>query len=249
MIKLVAFDWNGTILADTNAVVAGDNAVLKYFGRRKTTLKEVQENFIMPIRDFYIAMNIDPKQLDENPGKMWSLFAKAYEPLEKKCRTRSGTKDILKYLKAKKIKVVIFSNHMVLHINKQLQRLNINGFVDEILARPLDDLSHLHKRSKEKKLHDSVNKFKIKPKEVLVVGDTEEEIDIAKHFGYYSVGLTGGNITTARLKATKPDFLIHNLKDLKKIIQRISNKRDTIIHSCMMVNNKHDLNNCCHSEK
>jgi phosphoglycolate phosphatase-like HAD superfamily hydrolase len=222
MIKLVAFDWNGTILADTKAIVAGDNAVLKYFGRRKTTLKEVQKKFIMPIRDFYIALHLDPKQLDKNPDKMWSIFAKAYEPLENKCRTRSGVKDILQYLQYNKIRTVIFSNHIIPHIHKQLHRLNIYSYVDRILARPLHDVSHLHIKSKDKKISELVDKLKIKPKEVMVVGDTEEEIEIAKHFGYYSVGLTGGNISTVRLKATKPDFLIHNLKDLKKIIQRIN---------------------------
>jgi phosphoglycolate phosphatase-like HAD superfamily hydrolase len=221
MIKLVAFDWNGTILADTNAVVAGDNAVLKYFGRKRTTLKEVQKKFIMPIRNFYIAMGLNPKALDRNSDKMWSIFLKAYEPLENKCRSRSGAKSVLQFLQNNKIKTIIFSNHMVQHIQKQLKRLNIYNYVDKILARELDDVSHLHIKSKDKKISELVNKLKIKPKEVLVVGDTDEEVDIAKFFGYYSAALTGGNTSTPRLKATNPDYLIHNLKDLKKIIQKL----------------------------
>lgn len=222
MIKLVAFDWNGTILADTNAVVAGDNAVLKYFGRKKTTLKEVQDKFTIPIRNFYVAMRLDPKVLDRNPDKMWSIFQNAYEPLENKCRSRAGAKLILQFLKDNGIKAVIFSNHMVKHIQKQLKRLNIDNYVDEILARDIDDVSHLHIKSKDKKISELVRKLKIKPREVLIVGDTDEEIDIAKFFGYYSVALTGGNTSTPRLKTMKPDFLIHNLKDLKQIISNIN---------------------------
>lgn len=65
--------------------------------------------------------------------------------------------------------------------------------------------------------------MEFKSKEVLVVGDTEEEIEIAKQFGCRSVGLTGGNISAARLKAAKPDFLIHNLNQLKSIINNSNN--------------------------
>lgn len=222
MIKLVAFDWNGTILADTNAIVAGDNAVLKYFGRKNTTLKEVQDKFTIPVKNFYIAMGLNPKILDKNPDKMWSIFQNAYEPLENKCRSRAGAKLILQFLKNNGIKAVIFSNHMIQHIQKQLKRLNIYNYIDTILARELNDSSHFHIKSKDKKISELVHKLTIKPKEVLIVGDTDEEIDIAKFFGYYSIALTGGNTSTPRLRAMKPDFLIHNLKDLKQIIIKLN---------------------------
>lgn len=61
IIKLVAFDWNGTILADTSAIVKADNAVLQHFGFPQTSLKEVQDDYRMPIRDFWAAMGVDLK--------------------------------------------------------------------------------------------------------------------------------------------------------------------------------------------
>ncbi|MBI3952775.1 MAG: HAD family hydrolase [Candidatus Doudnabacteria bacterium] len=222
MIKLVAFDWNGTILADTNAVVASDNAVLKHFGFRKTNLQKVQAAFQMPIRNFWTNLGLNGRFFDQHANEIIEVFYKNYEPLEQLCRTRSGAKEILQFLQREGIRTVIFSNHIIPHIQKQLIRLKINKFVDNVLAREIGDNTHTHQKSKNQKLKSFVKSLKLKTKEVLVVGDTEEEIEIAKEFGYYSVGLTGGNISTAKLKATKPDFLIHNLRELKAIINKLN---------------------------
>lgn len=219
MIKLVAFDWNGTILADTSAVVAGDNAVLKHFNHPKTDIKEVRAKFTMPIRDFYFAMGLDPKNF--NAATVSKIFYKAYEPLEQKCRTRAGAQAVLKWLKSQNISTVVFSNHIIPHIEKQSDRLKIARYIDKVLARPLGDISHMHTKSKDLRLKQYVRSLKLKPSEVLTVGDTEEEIEIAEMFGFYSVGLTGGNLSTKRLKSANPDFLIHNLKELKRLIQKI----------------------------
>ncbi len=63
---------------------------------------------------------------------------------------------------------------------------------------------------------------KLTTKEVVIVGDTLEEIEIAKNFGCYAVAITGGHNSTSRLKAMKPDFLLHNLSELKKIIVKLN---------------------------
>lgn len=64
--------------------------------------------------------------------------------------------------------------------------------------------------------------LKLTKKEVLLVGDTEEETDISKTEGFYTVAITGGYNTTTRLKKLKPEFLIHNMLKLKKIIKELN---------------------------
>lgn len=82
----------------------------------------------------------------------------------------------------------------------------------------------MHIKQKDQMLALSVDRRGLNSKEVLVIGDTIEEVEIGKKFGYSTVALTGGYQSTARLKAAKPDYLIHNLRDLKKIIQKINGK-------------------------
>ena len=60
-IKLVAFDWNGTILADTQAVLACDRFALQQIGEKPITLKQLQENFDIPVTNNNRRSNPRPK--------------------------------------------------------------------------------------------------------------------------------------------------------------------------------------------
>ena len=48
MIKLVVFDWNGTLFADAQAAVHGANARLTFLGLEPITLKQYREAFEIP---------------------------------------------------------------------------------------------------------------------------------------------------------------------------------------------------------
>jgi phosphoglycolate phosphatase-like HAD superfamily hydrolase len=86
----------------------------------------------------------------------------------------------------------------------------------------MSDQTHLLKRSKETKLADFIKKYKFKPREIISVGDTTEEVEIGRNLHLHTVAITGGENTTSRLKKAKPDFIIHNLKDLIPIIKKLN---------------------------
>jgi phosphoglycolate phosphatase-like HAD superfamily hydrolase len=223
MIKLVAFDWNGTILADTNAVVKSESATRIHFGLPPTNLKEFQQQYTIPIRDYWLTAGFDPQIFDRKADDIHKIFIKHYEPLENLSRTRSGTSKILKWLAQKNIKSIIFSNHIIPHVEKQAKRLQIFHYLNQVLARnSIEDSSHMINKGKGKKLFSYVQSMKLKPTEVIAVGDTTEEIEIGQKFGYYTVALTGGYHSVARLKKAKPDFLINNLAELQKILYKLN---------------------------
>ncbi|MBX4187367.1 MAG: HAD family hydrolase [Candidatus Doudnabacteria bacterium] len=221
MIKLVAFDWNGTILADTIPVLHAENAVRKKFGFKKTNLKQFREQYDIPIRKYWLASGFDPRTFEKQADEIQRIFLESYEPLEKISRTRTGAREILKWLTEEKVKTCIFSNHPQGHILVQVQRLKLAHTLNQIFGRDKGSNSHMHKRSKEEKLVAYVNQLKLKPNTVMTVGDTIEEIEIGKKHGFNTVAITDGYQSVARLKAANPDFLIHNLIDLKKIIAKL----------------------------
>lgn len=118
MIKLVAFDWNGTLFADTNLSVKACSDILEHFGYPRTTIKEYRDKFTIPIRNFWINMGLDPVLFDREGETIESIFLKSYEPLEKRARSRAGAREILKWFHTQNIKAIIYSNHIVPHIQK-----------------------------------------------------------------------------------------------------------------------------------
>lgn len=222
MIKLVAFDWNGTILSDTKASHNVSNITARTFGLKELSMLQYKRTFDIPIIDFWEANGFKRKDFLKNAEAVQELFVKHYEPMADRCRTRSGVRATLRELKKRKILSVIFSNHIRENIQRQLKRLKVEGHLVHILARENGDNSHLHSRNKEEKLCQFVKKHKLRPKEVMTVGDTCEEIEIGRKHGYITVAITDGYCTTARLKKHKPDFLIHNLVELVSIIKKLN---------------------------
>lgn len=222
MIKLIAFDWNGTLLSDTNLIVKADNIVLKKLNKKPITVTKFRQSFKVPILKYWPKVGISESDLKKNRKIINDLFHNSYEPLADKSRTRTGSRVILDWLKNNNIESTIYSNHTTPNIHRQLKRLKLDHLITEVLAREIGDDSHYHKNSKEEKLLNYIKKHKFKPHEVVSVGDTEEEIDVGKKFGYHTVAITGGYNTNSRLKKAKPDFLIHNMLELKKIIQKLN---------------------------
>lgn len=225
----MAFDWNGTIVADTEVTLRANNEVLKHFGFKPISLGQYRKHYDVPIRKYWISLGLDPNFFDQHAKEQERIFLSKFEPEEKRVRTRTGAKQILEYLKRQQIECLIFSNHIIPHIEARLEGLGIKKYFSKVLARPQHNRDHQHKKFKDQFLRDYIKAKKLTMKEIVIVGDTVEEIEIAKNFGCHSVAITGGHNSTLRLKAMRPDFLIHNLTELKRIIIKLNKPKVKIL--------------------
>lgn len=223
MIKLVAFDWNGTILSDTIACLKGDDAALIALGYKPISLKKFRDCFEIPLLNFYKNIGVDPNIPKDKYEKSEAEFHRVYEAYAAKSRTRAGVRDLLKFLKNHNIPCVIFSNHLPPSINRHLQRLKIANYFETVLANSHES-EILYKREKGERLQSYLKTKGVNPKEVLIVGDTAEEIEIARQLGGISVALTHGYYTTSRLKAAKPDYLFGDLRQIEGIIIKLQSQ-------------------------
>lgn len=222
MIKLVAFDWNGTLIADLSASVRANNIVYPLVGLKPLTTKRYQETFQVPIRDYWLKTGLSKKDYAKNFKRIEHIYHLNYERLVNKCRSRSGVSSLLRWLKNNHISSLIYSNHIVPQITRHFPRLGFNNLIGHVIARQPGDFSQLHSRTKSQKLNQYAITKKLKADQVLTIGDTEEEIEIGKQFGYHTVGITGGWNSVARLKKHHPDFLIHNMLELKNIVKQLN---------------------------
>ena len=220
MIKLVAFDWNGTIFADTYAIYKSDNEVAKLLKIEPVSFKAFQKYFDVPVKNFYLALGVSEEELDKRSAQIAKSFHTYYETRSSKLRSRAGARELLEWLSKNHINCVIFSNHIVESIKKQLKRLRLEKYFLEVIANSHIE-SALKGRSKQGKLKSYLNNKNFLAEEVLIIGDTTEEVEIGKELGITTVALTSGNCSITRLKAAKPDYLIHNLKDTIGIVRKM----------------------------
>ena len=219
MIKLVVFDWNGVLIADAAATVAVDKELFKAFGHEPLDMKTYREIFTMPIKEFFFAAGFTRAEMERNAVRIQEMFHKLYEPRIAKIRTRTGARKLLEYLGTKNIDAIILSNHTVEGITNQLRRLGIEKYFSRVIAN--DKHTTMARKNKAEKLVELVRGSQHKKDEILIIGDSMEEIEAARIAGIKCVSITGGYYSTRRLKKAKPDFLINNLTSMIDIIKKV----------------------------
>lgn len=221
MKNLVVFDWNGTLLADTAACMHADNHVLETFGGKKVTLNEYRDTIIIPAIQFYTQHGCSEEELRKDSARLGKVFHESYEPRVAQCRTRRGVRNILSWLQEHEIESIILSNHTVEGITMQLERLKIAKYVKDVLANSALD-SSMKGRNKKEKLEVYLSNHQKNPDNALIIGDSPEETEIGRHLGLTTVAITGGYYSEQRLRKVKPDYLIHNIGNLPRIIEEES---------------------------
>lgn len=221
MIKLIAFDWNGTLLDDARVQYGASQFVNKHFDKKSISFKKWQSIYITPIIKIYLARGFSKNEFINNRSRISRLYHNYYEKRARKIKSRKGAESLLKWLKDNKIESIIFSNHTLLGINTQLKRLGIKKYITKVLAHAEKDEAATEKK-KEARLISHIKSADLKKSEVLIIGDTIEEMQIGRGAGIKTVAITGGFLTEKRLKTAKPNFIIHNLIGLKGIIGKLN---------------------------
>ena len=216
MIKLVVFDWNGTILSDTRACQEADAEVFKHFGLKELTLKRFQETFDIPLDKFYADNGLPEKTFWDNLDLIQNIFHENYEKRAKNCRSRAGARKLLKWLEGQGIESVILSNHTIKGIESQLERLKLKDYFTQVLANKEHTKTGI--KSKQERLKEFMGKERIKSGETMIVGDGPEEIRIGREMGLKSVSITDGFCSLKRLKAKRPDHLVKRLDEIIGLI-------------------------------
>ena len=222
MIRVIFFDWNGTLLNDANMGLVGTNNVLRLFDIRPITIKEYRDFFDIPITEFYSKIGISEKTFFENHLKIQETFHRFYEKPSEKCRARVGTAVLLRWLHSQGIKSIILSNHTTKSIERHLKRLKLERYIEDIMAN--DNILHTGLKDKATRAEEYVKKNDFSPEQILVVGDAPEEAIIARRLGGKSVLISGGWYSEKRLKKVRPDYLISKLDRLVGIIKDMQNK-------------------------
>ena len=110
------------------------------------------------------------------------------------------------------------SNHITDKITHLLHKHAIHSYFDTVIAYACHT-TQFKDMTKGEKLHQHIKTSGLTPSNAISIGDTVEEIEIARTLGMTSVAITGGDYAEDRLRAMKPDHVIHSLHDLNPILQ------------------------------
>lgn len=220
--KLGIFDWNGTLIDDSFANLAGSNATFRMAGVPEISHDRYQETMDFPLIHFYSRNGIDTDTYLKNTERFNQAFMDVYGEVSKSAPLRRGTMDLLDILLDKGVTLMILSNHVQEHLEQQLSERHVHHKFKHICGNPEFKSHQLTRMTKLDRLQKFLEQNRYDPAEAFIIGDSLEEPEIAKHLGMTCVSVTWGCFSADRLRQSPTNYVIDELAELSEILQECS---------------------------
>lgn len=212
MVKLIITDIGGVLVKTDEAII---QCIEKVFSDNDIPLgskDDLLSAFGVSIFDY--IKNYLPKEFKDKADFCYDEFKKIYpDKALHLMKVFSGVDETLLFLKEKNIKVAVLSCMIKKEVQQNLSLLKFNDFK---VVFSLEDYGH--KRPLPNGLNMIMQKLNVKPEETMYVGDTINDIKMAKNAKVISVAVKTGAQDNNLLMKENPDYLLESFFELKKIL-------------------------------
>lgn len=193
----ILWDWNGTLLDDTDAAIGALNAVLARRGLPRVGRTWYRDRFAFPVRPFYAACGVDLARED------WDALAReyhaAYAALPK--RLNAEAVEALKRVAAAGGGQSIISALRQDLLDAAVAHFGIRAFFDFVVGS--DNLDGASKTGRARELLAHLPAA-ARARGVVLIGDALHDKEVADALGVGCVLCAQGGHSAARLRAAGP---------------------------------------------
>jgi phosphoglycolate phosphatase len=190
----VVWDWNGTLFDDAWLCVEVMSAMLSSRGLPALPSERYQEVFGFPVRDYYRRVGFDfAREPFEEVG---AEFIAGYRAREHACLLQPGAAEALGALAARGLSMSVLSASEERALEAQARRLGVRERFAQVLGRSdpwADGKLEMGRRL--------LLRLGGQAREVLLVGDTDHDHEVARELGLGCVLIPSGHQSARRLSA------------------------------------------------
>jgi len=195
----------GVIKDAINAHVWGVSRMMEALGGKEITLEELQRNWEQPYMNFW-KKYYPNLTLQEEQKLYYSTILRKDCP---KSVDYPGIADLIKELKIKGISMVVLSSDAPETLLPEMKEYDLENIFREVITKVHD---------KADSIEGLISQNNFKKEETVFIGDSNHEVEVGKRAGIKTIAVTWGFCTEEKLKSTHPDYLVHNIKELKDIL-------------------------------
>lgn len=193
--KIIIWDWNGTLLDDVQIGIEAMNILLRRRGLPLLTVERYKQEFTFPVKDYYAAIGFD---FDAEPFEKPAIeYMDEYFKLLPQASLFMGTKELLDWLNSRGVKQIIMSAMEQEALEKSVADLGITSCFSDICG-----CSNHYANGKVEQCQEMMRQLNIQPDEVLFVGDTLHDKEVADKIKCSCVLMSHGHQSRNRLETS-----------------------------------------------
>ena len=198
-VRYVLWDWNGTLLDDTQAALDTLNIMLRRRGNPEIGMEFYRDHFRFPVKPFYKKIGVCLENED------WDALAREYHDIyAMQPKALNGeTFEALRFLKEKGVGQSIISALRQDLLEGITQELGVAGYMDYLYG--VDNLDGLSKLDRGRELLRRLTESgKAAADEIILIGDSLHDKEVADALGVRCILCAQGSHSYWRLAEVAP---------------------------------------------
>lgn len=213
MYKLAIFDFDGTLVDSAPGIVQVMKEVVDEMGYSEELLQQWSHLVGVPLlRQMELLFPEHDAKFHEDLAQTYrdKYDSKAIEI----CPLFPGLRDMLESLRENRILVTIATSKRRHLVDAVVDHHGLTDYFKMIVGAA--DVNH-HKPHPES-VHVTMKALRIEPTEVVVIGDSTFDLDMARNAGVDAIGVTTGIHTRELLHKSEPRHIVDGLHEVTPLI-------------------------------
>ncbi len=206
-LRAVLFDWDGTLLdshhADTQAYLEMFHALGIDWG-----VEELMRHYSPDWHCVYRAARL-PRARWEEADRLWERFYRQQKPA-----LLPGARSVVRAL-ARRFTLGLVTSGSRARVHRQLRRF---GFLELFAARVCSEDSP-RRKPHPAPLLVALRRLGLAPDVCVYVGDSPEDMEMARRAGVRAIAVPGPWATPQRLRAARPDAVLPSIGQLPRLLK------------------------------
>jgi len=209
MIRMVGFDFDGTIADTIPMCIEAFKKVVSPYAGHDLTNHEILQTFGLNETGMVKALAKD------NWKSALQEFYFYYEKMHDSCKEPfSGIRDLIKYLNDKDIIVVLVTGKGQKSCNISLKKLGMDNHFSEIMVG--DETRH----NKAEAISKLLKKYSIRNDEFYYIGDALSDVTACREVGVTCLSAAwSDSVELEELRKVNPTYIFNNISSLKIFLE------------------------------